>query len=141
MATICVVLGFRSLAYFIRSLDPRGSPFSPILNFLLCTQFLWAGLYNFYLGMAVFPLVSGYYVRRMREMSPLRTAVVACGLVALFFIHGLAAALAFLTMTVVCLWSVVEAPRPLVGPKRDGIVAVRDALRPVGWLLLAVMPT
>jgi hypothetical protein len=44
-------------------------------------------------------------------------------------------------MTVVCLWSVVEAPRPLVGPKRDGIVAVRDALRPVGWLLLAVMPT
>ena len=106
MATLCLVLGFISLAYFVRSLDPRGSPWSPILNFLLCTQFLWVGFYNFYLGMAVFPLMSGYYVRRMRAMSLPRTAVVACGLVALFFIHGLAMALAFLTMAVVCLWTV-----------------------------------
>jgi hypothetical protein len=141
MATLCVVLGFFSLAYFIRSLDPRSSPWSPILNFLLCTQFLWAGFYNFYLGMAVFPLVSGYYVRRMREMSLPRSAAVACGLVALFFIHGLAMALAFLTMTVVCLWSVVVASWPLAASKGEGIVAMRDALRPVGWLLLAVVPT
>jgi hypothetical protein len=141
MATLCVVLGFVSLGYFIRSLDPRGSPWFPILNFLLCTQFLWIGFYNFYLGMAVFPLVAGYYVRRMGEMSLPRTAVVACGLAALFFVHGLAMALAFLTMAVVCLWSVVSAPLPLFSPMRDAVVAVRAALRPVGWLLLAVVPT
>jgi hypothetical protein len=141
MVTLCAVLGFVSLAYFIRSLDPRGSPWSPILNFLLGTQFLWIGFYNFYLGMAVFPLVTGYYVRRMGEMSLPRTAVVACGLAALFFMHALAMALAFLTMAVVCLWSVVAAPLLLSGPKRDAIAAVREALRPVGWLLLAVVPT
>ena len=141
LASLCVALGFISLAYFIRSLDPRSSPCSPVLNFLLCTQFLWSGFYNFYLGMALFPLMSGYYVRRMREMSLSRTAALACGLMALFLIHGLAMALAFLTMMVVWLWSVVVAPLPLVGPKRDGIVAVREAIKPVGWLLLAVLPT
>ena len=74
-------------------------------------------------------------------MSLPRSAAVACGLVALFFIHGLAMALAFLTMTVVCLWSVVVASLPLAASKGEGIVAMRDALRPVGWLLLAVVPT
>src|ERR1051326_136774 len=73
MATLCVVLGFAGLAYFIRSLDPRGNPWTPILNFLLCTQFLWTGFYNFCLGMAVFPFVAGYYIRRAREMNLPRT--------------------------------------------------------------------
>jgi hypothetical protein len=141
MATLCVFLGFVSLAYFIRSLEPRGSPWSPILNFLLCTQFLWIGFYNFYLGMAVFPLVAGYYVRRMGEMSLRRTAVVACGLAALFFMHAVAMALAFLTMTVVCLWCLVTAPLLLSDPKGKAMVAASEALRPVGWLLLAVVPT
>jgi hypothetical protein len=140
MLTLCSVLAFVGLAYFIRSLDPRRSPWSPILNFLICTQFLWIGFYNFYLGMAVFPLVAGYYVRRMGEMSLPRTAVVASGLMALCFMHALAMALAFLTMAVVCLWSVVAAPLLLSGPKRDTAVAVREALRNVGWLLLAVVP-
>jgi hypothetical protein len=141
MATVCVVLGFVSLAYFIRSLDPRGSPWSPILNFLLCTTFLWTGFYNFYLGMAVFPLVVGYYVRRMEEMSLRRTAMVACGLAALFFMHALAMALAFLTMAVVSLWSVVAAPMLLSGSKRNVSVAAHEALRRAVWLLLAIVPT
>ena len=140
MVTLCAVLGFISLAYFIRSLEPRISPWSPILNFLICTQFLWIGFYNFYLGMAVFPLVAGYYLRRIGEMSLPRIAVVASGLMALFFMHALAMALAFLTMAVVCLWSVVAGPLLLSGPKRETVVAMREALRNVGWLLLAVVP-
>jgi len=139
MVTLCVVLGFVSLAYFIRSLEPRVNPWSPILNFLLCTQSLWNGFYHFYLGMAVFPLVAGYYIRRIEEMSLPRTAVVASGLLALFLMHALTMALAFLTMAVVCLWNVVAGPLLLSGPKRDTI-AVRAALRNVGWLLLVVVP-
>ena len=136
MVTLCSVLGFVSLAYFIRSLAPRVSPWSPILNFLICTQFLWIGFYNFYLGMAMFPLVAGYYVRRMGKMSLPRTAVVASGLMALFFMHALTMALAFLTMAVVCLWSVVAAPLLLSGPERDAIVVVREALRDGGLALV-----
>src|SRR5258708_39570622 len=59
MVTLCAVLGFVSLAYFIRSLAPRVSPWSPILNFLICTPFLWIRFYTFYLVMAMLPLVSG----------------------------------------------------------------------------------
>src|SRR5260370_18183629 len=90
MVTVCSVLGFVSLAYFIRSLDPRGSPWSPILNFLLCTQFLWIGFYNFYLGMAVFRLVAGCWVGWLGGVGVPRTAVVRCGVVGLSFMHFLA---------------------------------------------------
>src|SRR5262249_58393198 len=93
-----------SLAYFIRSLEPRVNPWSPILNFLLCTQFLWNGFYNFYLGMAVFPLVAGYYIRRVEEMSLPRTAGVASGLLGLFFMHALTMALAFFNLALACSW-------------------------------------
>src|SRR5262249_22466816 len=128
-----------SLAYFIRSLEPRVNPWSPILNFLICTQFLWNGFYNFYLGMAVFPLVAGHYIRRVEGMSLPRNALGASRALALVLIHALTMALAFLTMAVVCLWNVVAGPLLLSGRKRDTIAA-RAALRNVGWLLLAVVP-
>ena len=94
MATLCVIAGFFGIAYLRRSVDPLSSPWSPINNFLLCTWFLWIGFYNFYLGMALFPFVAGYYIRHASAMNLRRTALVTFGLVVLFFTHVMPFALA-----------------------------------------------
>ena len=36
---------------------------APVLNFLSMTWFLWVGFYNFYLGVALFAVAVGFYIR------------------------------------------------------------------------------
>ena len=127
VATLCVVLGFFGLSYLRRSLDPRGSPWSPVTNFLLFSWFIWIGFYNFYLGMAVLPFLLGYYIRHGSELTPRKTAALATGLVVLFFTHVLALGLAFISIGLVAIWKSFVIPRPVT-------------LRPLIWTAAAFAP-
>ena len=127
VATLCVVLGFFGLSYLRRSLDPRGSPWSPVTNFLLFSWFLWIGFYNFYLGMAVLPFLLGYYIRHGSELTPRKTAALATGLVVLFFTHVLALGLAFISIGLVAIWKSFVIPRPIT-------------FRPLLWTTAAFAP-
>jgi hypothetical protein len=129
MATLCVIAGFFGFAYLRRSVDPLSSPWSPTNNFLLCTWFLWIGFYNFYLGMALFPFVAGYYIRYANAMNRKKLIVILAGLLILFFTHVMGFALALLSIGLVGLWACVSQPR------------IKDALRPAGWLMAILLPS
>src|SRR5205807_4487225 len=105
LASFCVVSGFFGFAYFCRSLDPRVSGWSPVLNFLLCPVFIWMGFYNFYLGMALFAFATGYYLRHRETLNPYRALVLAGWLAILFFTHVLSLALALITIACVAVWA------------------------------------
>ena len=129
MATLCVVLGFFGFAYLIRSLDPGSNPWSPVLNFLLFNWFLWIGFYNFYLGMAIFPFVAGYFIRHSRAMNMRRAIIVALGLILLFFTHVLSLAIALLCIGLTALWVNIVIP---IAAKRGGL---GESLKPLVWFL------
>jgi hypothetical protein len=134
IATLCVVLGFFGFAYLIRSLDPGSNPWSPVLNFLLFNWFLWIGFYNFYLGMAIFPFVAGYFIRHSRAMNMRRAIIVALGLILLFFTHVLPLAIALLCIGLTAVWVNIVIP---VAAKRGGL---DETLKPLAWFLASVMP-
>ena len=127
VASLCVILGFFGLSYLRRSLDPGSSPWSPVTNFLLFSWFLWIGFYNFYLGMAMLPFLVGYHIRYLGEPSPKRTALLAIGLVGLFFTHVLALGLALIAIGLVAVWKSIVVPRP-------------RSLRPLAWTAAAFAP-
>ncbi len=118
MATLCVIAGFFGFAYLRRSVDPLSSPWSPTNNFLLCSWFLWIGFYNFYLGMALFPFVAGYYIRHANAINRKKLLAISGGLLILFFTHVMGFALALMSVGLVGLWaccsqrSMKEALRP-----------------------------
>ena len=129
MATLCVLAGFFGFAYLRRSVDPLSSPWSPTNNFLLCSWFLWIGFYNFYLGMALFPFVAGYYIRQASAMNLKKLLAINAGLLILFFTHVMGFALALLSIGLVGLWACVAQPR------------IKDALRPAAWLAAVLLPS
>src|SRR5438128_307359 len=59
VATLSVISAFFCFHYLIRSLDP-GAAWSPLVNLLTVSWFLWAGFYNFYLATAILALAVGY---------------------------------------------------------------------------------
>ena len=103
VATLSVLAAFSSFFYLLRSLDPK-APCTPVLNFLTLTWFLWAGFYNFYLGMALFTLAVGYYIRNSARLSWRNATALSLLLVATYFTHILPAALAILTVLIVGVW-------------------------------------
>jgi hypothetical protein len=130
MATLCVIAGFFGFAYLRRSVDPLSSPWSPTNNFLLCTWFLWIGFYNFYLGMALFPFVAGYYIRHANAMNPRRTGLLTLGLVVLFFTHVMPFALALLLIGLAGVW--------VFGRMLTHGDSIRVA---AGWLAAVLLPS
>jgi hypothetical protein len=105
MVDICILAGFFSFQYAVRSLAsvPRG--FTPLANFLFNTWFLWFGLYNFALGMALCPLVIGYFVRHRRTLGIKNAMLLAAGTTLLFFTHLIPSAIAVLTVLTIALWT------------------------------------
>jgi hypothetical protein len=103
VATLAVVAALLSFFYLLRSLDPSAT-FSPVLNFISLTWFLWVGFYNFYVGMALFALAVGYYVRHSVDLSWRRALALSLLLLAAFFTHILPAVLAVLTILIVAGW-------------------------------------
>jgi hypothetical protein len=103
VATLAVVAALLSFLYLLRSLDSSAT-FSPVINFISLTWFLWVGFYNFYIGMALFALAVGYYVRHSVELSWRRALALSLLLLATFFTHILPAVLAVLTILIVAGW-------------------------------------
>ena len=103
VASISVLAAFACFLYLLRSLNSKAQC-SPVINYLTITWFLWVGYYNFYLGMALFALAVGYYVRNSENLSWWRAATLSLLLVTVFFTHILPAALAMMTILIVAIW-------------------------------------
>jgi hypothetical protein len=97
VASFSVVFAFFCFAYLAGSI-------SPLLNFLTFTWFLWAGYYNFYLGVALFALAVGFFMRHRDEFTWTRALLLAMLLVGQFFTHIFPAALSVLCILIVALW-------------------------------------
>lgn len=133
VATLSVLAALASFFYLLRALDPQAA-FSPVINFLSLTWFLWVGFYNFYLGMALFALAVGYYVRHSTQLSWRRTAGLSLLLMATFFTHILPAVLAVLTILIVAAWlHAVGRPQLLLRP----LAAVSPVVLLMGSFVLA----
>ncbi len=94
LMTLCLVAGYCSFGYFV---GWRGPPLL-IGNWLMQSWFLWAGFYNFYLGMALLPFVMALYLRRF-------TWGLSAALVLLFFTHLVPAALAVMAIAICSVWT------------------------------------
>jgi hypothetical protein len=135
MMSLLLCLGFFSLAYAIRSLSPQALPWTPLSNFLLETWFLWTGFYNFYLGMVLVPLGIGFYARRDGKLTARSAVMLAFGLVVLFFVHLIAAAVSVLALAITAIW--LHIMRPVLWDKASDL---RDGARQTGILLGAMVP-
>lgn len=116
MMSLCLCAGFFSLSYALWALSPEMIPFTPLSNAVLETWFLWVGFYNFYLGIVLVPLAIGFYVRRNGRLTARAGAALALGLVMLFYVHLLAAAIAMLTLGTLAVW--LHILRPVASAKR-----------------------
>ena len=132
---VILCLGFFSFSYAIRSLSPKASRWTPLSNFLLQTRFLWIGFYNFYLGMVLLPLAIGFYARRNGKLTIRAAAVLAFGLVLLFFVHLTAAAVSVLALAVIAIW--LHIIRPALC---DHSFDLRASARQAGILMAAMAP-
>lgn len=103
-ASLGVLAGFFSLAYFLRALSPGESPWTPLLNFCLSAWFLWAGYYNFYFSMLLSPLLAGYFLRRASVLSWRQTLLLGLGTSAQFVVHPLPAAITVGVLCCLAVW-------------------------------------
>ena len=95
LMTLCLLAGYASFAFCVGW--QRGPPLL-IANWLIQSWFLWAGFYNFYLGMALLPFVLSLYLRR-------KTWALSIALILLFFTHLVPAALAVMTIGICAVWT------------------------------------
>ena len=123
VATLSVLAAVLSFFYLLRSLDPSAA-FTPVINFLSLTWFLWVGFYNFYLGMALFALAVGYYVRHSVDLPWRRATALGFLLLATFFTHILPAVLAVLTILIVAGWLYAFRKPQLLLPLLVAIIPV-----------------
>jgi hypothetical protein len=140
IATLCIITAFLGIAYFIRSIHPVGSPWSPFINFLTNSWFLWIGFYNFYLGMALLPFIAGYYIRNAQAMTVRRIVVMMLGLVLLFFTHVLPLGLAIMSVGVAGVWITVLSPWLIAPERRSFLETIRNAWKPVLSMFVAITP-
>jgi hypothetical protein len=133
---LAVLAGFFSFAYAFRAVAPNISPWTPFINFLLESWFLWLGFYNFYLGMAAMPFVLGYYIRHCRELTIRRAIVLSSGILCLFFIHLIPAVLAMFAIALIGAW--VNLLLPAVSPK--SAPALKNGIRSMILVALASLP-
>jgi hypothetical protein len=99
-----MLIGFLGFGYALRA-------WTPVANFLIQTWFLSVGFYNFYLAMALLLFVIGYYARHAEQLNRRHTIALAAGLLAVFFTHVIAAALAVTTLLVMSVWIAFFTPR------------------------------
>jgi len=104
VTTVCLLGGYGALAYCAAAF--AGRKVEPFLlgNWLVESWFLWAGFYNFCLGMALLMALVGYYARHRVELNWRRAPVLAGGLVLLFFTHLIPAVLAGVALFMMEIW-------------------------------------
>jgi hypothetical protein len=137
LATILVVAGFFCISYFRRSVTPsRAAVYDPLTNFLLNSWFFWIGFYNFYLGAAICLLLVGFYIRHIWSFTARTAAILAAGVIGLFFVHVMPATLAIMTIVVAAVW--VRVVIPFWQRNRE---QRSQAPRTLGLLMAALTPT
>ncbi len=104
VTTVCLLAGYAALVYCAGSFAWRRAEPFVLGNWLVNQWFLWAGFYNFCLGMALLMALVGYYARHREDFSWRRAGVVTGGLVLLFFTHLIPAVLAGVALFVVGAW-------------------------------------
>jgi hypothetical protein len=104
LMSVCLLAGYFSFAYGVRAFAPRGNPWMVMGNWLVQSWFLWSGFYNFYLGMALLPLLLGYYVRHAHQFDWRRAGTLALALVAVFFTHLIPAMVGAMALFTVGAW-------------------------------------
>lgn len=134
-----LVVGFFSLSYAVRSFSPTAPRWTPISNFLLQTWCLWMGFYNFYLGIVLVPFAIGYYVRRGGKLTAKSALALGGGLIVLFFVHLLPAAIAMLSLAIFAIWLHIVRPR-LSRNLSDHPYDMRQGIRQIGLLAAAMSP-
>jgi hypothetical protein len=108
-----ILIGFLCVSYLIRSLAPRASPWTPLTNFVLQNFLLWCGMFDFILATMAALLIIGYYTRHAGRMTIRGAAILCAGLVGVFLIHLMGAAIALLGLAVLAIWRwMVEPERP-----------------------------
>lgn len=110
MVDLCIVLGFFSFRYAARALAGVPLGFTPLANFLFNTWFLWLGFYNFSLGMALCPLVIGFFVRHRRVLTFTHAALLAAAAALLLFTHLIPAVITVLTVLTIAFWTHLTKP-------------------------------
>ncbi len=136
MTGLVLCLGFFSFSYALRSLSPKVPRWTPLSNFLLENWFLWMGFYNFYLGIVLAPFAIGFYARRNAKLTTRAAIALALGLVLLFFVHLLAAAVSMLTLGIIAIWLHLVRPalRIKSADRREGVrqtLVLLGAMAPV----------
>jgi hypothetical protein len=104
VTSLAVLLGFFGFCYAIRSLDPTSPPWTPVACMVFQSWFLYIGFYNFYLGMALVPLVLGYYLRRAKAIRPVQALVLSLALLAVYLTHLIPAAICAVALLCIALF-------------------------------------
>jgi len=110
LMSVTLLIGFFCVSYCIRSLAPQASPWTPLTNFVLQNWLLWTGFYNFYLATMAALVLIGYYIRRTGRMTVPGALVLSAGLVGVFLIHLMGAAIAMLGLTILAFWRWMVQP-------------------------------
>ena len=111
LMSLCLLSGYFGFVYCAGSLALGGSVPLVLGNCLLQVWFLWAGFYSFYLGMALFLLLIGYYIRREATLTWSQAAILSLGLIIIFFTHLIPAILCGVTLVILAVWLVRRAKR------------------------------
>ena len=142
LMTFCLMVGFFSISYAIRSFSPTLPSWMPVINVLIQVWFLWLGFYNFYLGMVLAPFVIGYLVRNLSRLTILRAGVVGAGMCVLFLTHLIAAALAGIVIVCVAVWVYWIVPAAQAARTSKGLAGYfPDSLSRLALLFLLMLPT
>lgn len=100
-----VALSFFGLCYFNRTLGPDASPWTPLMVVVPQTWFLFAGFYNFCLGMVLLPWLIAFHIGSLPTPEwKKKTGILAIGLIAIFFTHLIVAALAMAAVAFISMW-------------------------------------
>lgn len=141
LATLCVVIGFFGFSRLFQALQPEGAQWTPIVNLLVNSWFLWIGFYNFHLGMSGCAMLLAYTIECDGRFTLRQAAGVGTALLALSFVHLHPASLAFAGIGISVIWLRVVIPGLQLGCRatlrdvRESLVSAGFALAPTGILL------
>lgn len=139
VASLLVLSGLLCFLYAARVMAPFARACVPLAVFLFQTWFFVMGFTNFYLGMAFCLVIIGYYLRHAARLTGREAALLAVGLLALYFTHLVAAALAMMALGLIALWVHVAGPM-LSGGQQSWRGLTARAWHPCGRLALSMMP-
>lgn len=105
LMTLCLLAGYGAIAYCAGALSGATAGALMMGNWLTQSWFLWAGFYNFYLGMALLMALVGFFIRHQENINQRLATLVAVAMVFIFFTHLIPAVLAAVALFVIGAWA------------------------------------